>query len=182
MKKQLFKTFLLSTSILTFGSAIIPSSAVFANENINQTNISNTLNLEQYENSPYCNTTYDSENNTTTVTISDSNLAFFLASQGIDVPNELYNLARLRSAGVTKIVWHGKARYGNVDIYLSKAFLTNMSRKSRAAIIGALGGLVTGALGGAIIGVIADDIKGKTYKHGKVYVIRKFGYQYSYLQ
>ena len=48
MKKQLFKTFLLSTSILTFGSAIIPSSAVFANENINQTNISNTLNLEQY--------------------------------------------------------------------------------------------------------------------------------------
>lgn len=38
-----------------------------------------------------------------------------------------------------------------------------MSRKSRAAIIG--------ALGGAIIGVIADDIKGKTYKHGKVYVI-----------
>ncbi|MBD9758537.1 hypothetical protein, partial [Enterococcus faecium] len=175
-------TFLLSTSILTFGSAIIPSSAVFANENINQTNISNTLNLEQYENSPYCNTTYDSENNTTTVTISDSNLALFLASQGIDVPNELYNLARLRSAGVTKIVWHGKARYGNVDIYLSKAFLTNMSRKSRAAIIGALGGLVTGALGGAIIGVIADDIKGKTYKHGKVYVIRKFGYQYSYLQ
>ncbi|HJE02743.1 MAG TPA: hypothetical protein K8U92_02610 [Aliarcobacter thereius] len=126
--------------------------------------------------------TYDSENNTTTVTISDSNLALFLASQGIDVPNELYNLARLRSAGVTKIVWHGKARYGNVDIYLSKAFLTNMSRKSRAAIIGALGGLVTGALGGAIIGVIADDIKGKTYKHGKVYVIRKFGYQYSYLQ
>ena len=35
MKKKLFKTFLLSTSILTFGSAIIPSSAVFANENIN---------------------------------------------------------------------------------------------------------------------------------------------------
>lgn len=174
MKKYLFKTLLLSTSILTLGSAIIPNSAVFANENINQTNISNTLILEQYENSPYCNTTYDSENNTTTVTISDSNLALFLASQGIDVPNELYNLARLRSAGVTKIVWHGKARYGNVDIYLSKAFLTNMSCKSRAAIIG--------ALGGAIIGVIVDDIKGKTYKHGKVYVIRKFGYQYSYLQ
>ncbi|MCC9087079.1 hypothetical protein LOS19_15280 [Enterococcus faecium] len=33
MKKQLFKTFLLSTSILTFGSAITPSGAVFANEN-----------------------------------------------------------------------------------------------------------------------------------------------------
>ena len=33
MKKKLFKTFLLSTSILTFGSAITPSGAVFANEN-----------------------------------------------------------------------------------------------------------------------------------------------------
>lgn len=182
MKKQLFKTFLLSTSILTFGSAIIPSSAVFANENINQTNISNDLNLEQYENSPYCDTTYDSENNTTTVTISDSNLAFFLASQGIDVPNELYNLARLRSAGVTKIVWHGKARYGNVDVYLSKSFLTRASRMTKNAIIGALGTLIVGPAWGAAISVIAGEIKNKKFNHGKVFVIRGFGYQYSYFQ
>ena len=182
MKKQLFKIFLLSTSILTFGSIVIPSKVTFANENINRTNINNNLNLEQYENSPYCDTTYNSENNTTTVTISDSNLALFLASQGFDVPNEFYNLARLKSAGVTKIVWHGKARYGNVDIYLSKSFLTNASRMSKNAIVGALGGLLVGPAWGAVLGVIAGEIKGKNYKHGKVFVVRKFCYQYSYLQ
>lgn len=182
MKKQLFKTLLLSTSILTLGSVIIPNYVVFASENINSTIVDNNLDLEQYKNSPYCNTIYDSKNDTTTITISDANLAFFLASQGIDVPDELYNLARLRSAGVTKIVWRGKARYGNVDIYLSKAFLTRASRMSINAIIGALGGLLAGAAWGAALGVIAGEIKGKNYKHGKVFVVRKFGYQYSYLQ
>ncbi|EKK5254039.1 hypothetical protein PN658_002861 [Enterococcus faecalis] len=43
MKKQLFKTFLLSTSILTFGSAITPSGAVFASELVEEDSTNSTL-------------------------------------------------------------------------------------------------------------------------------------------
>src|SRR5699024_12062149 len=89
MKKKLFKTFLLSTSILTFGSAIIPSSAVFANEQSTvNTSVGSTLPLSV---DTYSTTTYDSATNTTTVTITDQQLVEFMQDQGVEVPQELLN-------------------------------------------------------------------------------------------
>ena len=43
MKKYLFKTLLLSTSILTLGSAITPSGAVFASELVEEDSTNSTL-------------------------------------------------------------------------------------------------------------------------------------------
>ena len=179
MKKKLFKTFLLSTSILTFGSAIISSSAVFANEQSTvNTSVGSTLPLSV---DTYSTTTYDSATNTTTVTITDQQLVEFMQDQGVEVPQELLNSARSRAAGVTKIVWHGKARNGNVDLYLSKATMVSL----RASYTG--GQLVNVIIqlylesywGAAKAGAsaIANTIKMGSIKHGRKYSLRSWKYK-----
>ncbi|MBK5028769.1 hypothetical protein [Enterococcus faecium] len=76
MKKQLFKTFLLFTSILTLGTTVVPSGAVFATEQsaIN-TSVGSKLPLSL---DTYSTTAYDSETDTTTVTITDQQLVEFM--------------------------------------------------------------------------------------------------------
>ncbi|HFC9437440.1 TPA: hypothetical protein ACF1UP_002587 [Enterococcus hirae] len=92
MKKYLFKTLLLSTSILTLGSAIIPNSAVFATEQFTVNNSMNsTLSIDNYST-----TKYNSATDTTTVTITDQQLVKFMQDQGLEVPQELLNLFFLK--------------------------------------------------------------------------------------
>src|SRR5699024_5700916 len=106
MKKKLFKTFLLSTSILTFGSAIIPSSAVFANEQSTvNTSVGSTLPLSV---DTYSTTTYDSATNTTTVTIKNQQLVKFMQDQGEEVPQEQLNSARSELQELLKLFGMGK--------------------------------------------------------------------------
>ena len=174
MKKKLFKTFLLSTSILTFGSAIIPSSAVFANEQSTvNTSVGSTLPLSV---DTYSTTTYDSATNTTTVTITDQQLVEFMQDQGVEVPQELLNSARSRAAGVTKIVWHGKARNGNVDLYLSKATMVSLRASyTGGQLVNVIIQLYLGSYWGAAkagASAIANTIKMGSIKHESIpYVV-----------
>ena len=56
--------------------------------------------------------------------------------------------------------------------------MNNISKAGIGAIIGALGSLLPGAGWGSAIGVIT----GGNFKHGRVFVVRGFVYQYYYLQ
>jgi hypothetical protein len=123
--------------------------------------------------------TIQEEEGKTTITISDNDLSNFLQSKGVDM--SLVPKDSRRGVGVTKIVWHGKATNGNVDIYFSKTWLNNMSKMSYGFVYGALGALL-GPVGGGMIGAIASIVSGGNFTHGRVFIIRKFIYQYYYLQ
>ncbi|MGN1407113.1 hypothetical protein [Lactobacillus sp.] len=63
-----------------------------------------------------------SSDNESTATLTDDDLIDILSN--ILTPQQLDQVqAAKHHQGVTKIIWHGKARYGNVDIYLSKRML-----------------------------------------------------------
>lgn len=177
MKKQLFKTLLLSTSILTLGSAIIPNSAVFATEQFTVNNSMNsTLSIDNYST-----TKYNSATDTTTVTITDQQLVKFMQDQGLEVPQELLNSVRSRSAGVTKIVWHGKARNGNVDLYLSKATMVSLRASyTGGQLVNVIIQLYLGSYWGAAkagASAIANTIKTGSIKHGRKYSLRSWKYK-----
>lgn len=55
--------------------------------------------------------------NDTIISINDSDMISYYRSHGILIPLPL--LAR-SSNGVTKIIWHGAARHGNFDLYISR--------------------------------------------------------------
>ncbi|HCE19151.1 MAG TPA: hypothetical protein DEQ57_02670 [Enterococcus sp.] len=64
--------------------------------------------------------------------------------------------------------------------------MNNISKAGIGAIIGALGSLLPGAGWGSAIGGISGGISGVitggNFKHGRVFVVRGFVYQYYYLQ
>lgn len=60
--------------------------------------------------------------------------------------------------------------------------MNNISKAGIGAIIGALGSLLPGAGWGSAIGGISGVITGGNFKHGRVFVVRGFVYQYYYLQ
>ncbi|EOB3406540.1 hypothetical protein ACIJDF_001547 [Enterococcus hirae] len=122
------------------------------------------------------------EEDSTIVTITDNNLKAFLEMKGLDSSFLSKKQLTPRSNGVTKNVWHGQARKGNVDIYISKTWLNNISKAGIGAIVGALGSLLPGAGWGSAIGGISGVITGGNFKHGRVFVVRGFVYQYYYLQ
>lgn len=177
MKKHLFKALLLSTSILTLGATVIPNGVVFATEQIAINNSEDsTLSINNYST-----TTYDSATDTTTVTITDQQLVDFMQNQGLEVPQELLNSARSRSAGVTKIVWHGKARNGNVDLYLSKATMVSLRASyTGGQLVNVIIQLYLGSYWGAAkagASAIANTIKMGSIKHGRKYSLRSWKYR-----
>lgn len=60
--------------------------------------------------------------NDTVVTITDDAMISYYEQQGYSIPVSL--LGRSAHNGVTKIIWHGAAKHGNFDLYLSKNTLT----------------------------------------------------------
>lgn len=116
---------------------------------------------------------------TTVVTVTDSDLVNAMKKAGYAVQP---NLTRANGVGVTKIVWHGSATKGNVDLYLSKTWLNNIAAAGVGAASGALGALLPGAGWGAAIGAISAVIANQTFSSGKVFKIRSFTYAGSYNQ
>ncbi|WP_071855871.1 hypothetical protein [Enterococcus ratti] len=176
MKKALFKTLLISISILTIGFAVIPSVTVFANEQSTvNSSVSSMPSIEDYT------TTYNSATNTTTVTMTDQQLVDFMLDQGLEVPQELLNAACSRADGVTKIVWHGKARNKNVDLYLSKATIVGLRASyTGAQLFNVIIQLYLGSYWGAAkagAGAIANTIKMGSIKHGRTYFLRSWKYR-----
>lgn len=114
---------------------------------------------------------------TTTVTITDSDLVTAMSNAGYTVQPNL-----TRANGVTKIVWHGSATKGNVDLYLSKTWLNNIAAAGVGAASGALGALLPGAGWSAAIGAVSGIIANQTFSSGKVFKIRSFTYAGSYNQ
>lgn len=111
------------------------------------------------------------EGDTTTVTVTDSDLVTAMQNAGYAIQPNL-----TRANGVTKIVWHGSATKGNVDLYLSKTWLNNIAAAGVGAAAGALGALLPGAGWGAAIGAISGVIANQTFSSGKVFKIRSFTY------
>lgn len=60
--------------------------------------------------------------NDTIVTITDDAMISYYEQQGYSIPVSL--LGRSAHNSVTKIIWHGAAKHGNFDLYLSKNTLT----------------------------------------------------------
>ncbi|MEB8400739.1 hypothetical protein [Enterococcus casseliflavus] len=139
--------------------------------------------IEYYkENSEYFDISHEGDE--TTVTITDSDFKNLLDIKGIDSSflSEKNTLMRSSSNGVTKIVWHGQARNGNVDIYLSKNWLNNISKFGVGTATAAIGALLPGKGWTIALGGIGAVISGGNFQHGRVFVVRGFVYQYYYLQ
>ncbi|EMC0740651.1 hypothetical protein VBX93_002611 [Enterococcus faecalis] len=139
--------------------------------------------IEYYkENSEYFDISYEGDE--TTVTITDSDFKNLLDAKGIDSSFLFEKNAVMRSSsnGVTKIVWRGQARNGNVDLYLSKNWLNNMSKFGAGAAAAAVATILPGAGWSIALGGIGAVISGGNFQHGRVFVIRGFVYQYYYLQ
>lgn len=64
--------------------------------------------------------------------ITDYHMRQLLIKEGVS-PAELGHYGFTRSNGVTKIIWHGKARHGNVDLYLSRNTMVMYHALSGAA-------------------------------------------------
>lgn len=165
-------------------SGILLSSALLVPISVNAESLGNNMqdksqaqeviqsdDFSYYENSPYFNVQKNKVTGDTEITITDSNLVKLLNKSGIDTTG--FN-TMVRSNGVTKIVWHGQARYGNVDIYLSRNVLNGMYSIGINGIAATIGVLFPG-IGTAIAGVIAAEIAGHgLFDRGVIYKIRSF--------
>ncbi|NLR10428.1 MULTISPECIES: hypothetical protein [Lactobacillaceae] len=127
-------------------------------------------------------TTVDGED--TTVSISDE--AMQTAIMSVIAPNT--GIFQTRSSkGKTKIVWHGAAKKGNVDIYISSHML-NVAKKQGfnvlaqicllplGAIPGGVGFVVRSALKNAL-GEILVKASGKGFAKGRVFHFRGAKYK-----
>lgn len=179
MKKMKFITSILTMTLI--GSSLLPAATMFAaSNNDSQTSTTIDNDLDFYKNSKYF--TVKSQGEDTIITISDQNLVAYMSELGMDVPVELQRMAMSRAAGVTKIVWHGQARYGNVDLYLSQTWLNNCSKMGTSAIVGALGLIIKGGGWGVAFSSISSVVSSGNHKHGRVFVIKKFNMSYWYYQ
>lgn len=171
MKKSI--GLLLTTTLL--GVVTTTPMKVFAQENSNSFGVEQKVSendFKYYENSPYFNVEKDSTNTETIITISDTDLITLLKENGIDASK--INLSKLRANGTTKIVWHGAARNGNIDVYLSKNMLNgmlNIGVGGIAAVIATLFPGVGTAVGGVVAGQVASH---ELFNNGVIYKIRGF--------
>ncbi|MCE6030327.1 hypothetical protein EFP05_02470 [Lactiplantibacillus pentosus] len=123
-------------------------------------------------------------NDTTTLTLTDDQLTSIL-KQTLSADDFSSVQAATHHKGVSKIVWHGAAKKGNVNIYLSKSMLNFL----RGAAIG-VGVTTIIALSGGFAGagtiativirkVISTSIKSSTkgFKYGRKYSIRSWKYK-----
>lgn len=177
----LFKKSKLLCVVASLLLGLIPLVAFGSNVYANNVQDMNPDPLEFYkENSEYFDIWKDG--NDTIVTITDNDLKAFLDSKGLDSSFIPESNRVKRSNGVTKIVWHGQARYGNVDLYVSKTWLNNISKAGVGAIMGAVGFLFGGLIGSSVVSAISSIISGGNFQHGRVFVVRGGVYQYYYLQ
>lgn len=180
MKNKLFKTGLVLMSSITLGTTFIPTATVLATED-NQEIVDTSLNEDVSVSDLYNNPNYynvEVNGDTTTVTITDQQLVQYLDDQDIEVPDELRTSAMSRKPGVTKVIWHGAAKNGNVDVYLSKnTLLTLRASYVGAQLVNQIIQLYLGNYWGAakaMASAIANSIKMATIKHGKVYKVRNW--------
>lgn len=128
--------------------------------------------LSYYENSPYFDVQTNDVTGDTEITFTDADLVQLLNEAGIDTTG--FN-TMARANGVNKIVWHGQARYGNVDIYLSKNTLNGMYALGINGIAATVAVLFPG-VGTAVAGVVAGQIASHgLFNRGVIYKIRGFG-------
>lgn len=181
MNKKMRKTVVLLMSSVTLGGYLLPTVTTFAAEapqqevTIEQEQSEVSL-AELYGNSDFYSVEFDGE--TTTVSITDKQLVDYLDSQGAAVPNELRMASMSRAQGVTKVVWHGAAKNGNVDVYLSKNTMVTL----RASYVGAqlVNQIIQMYLGNywgaakAMASTIANTVKLASVKDGKVFKVRKW--------
>ena len=133
-----------------------------------------------YENTGFDNFVTDGD--TTTLYVSEQQMIDYLDSQEIDVPDTLRMSAMSRAAGHFAIVWHGPVYKGNVDLFLPKSWLNNMAKGAFGGIHAYLGTLLPGGGWTTALGAISGIISAGNFKHGRVFVIRGFTYQYWYYQ
>lgn len=118
---------------------------------------------------------YDQDTDETIVTITDAEMRQLLIDQGVS-PSELGMYGLVRSNGVTKIIWHGKARNGNVDLYLSRNTMVMYHALSGAA--GLVGVIVEAyfaqysAAARQFAKAIAQTIAAGNTTNGKVFTAR----------
>ncbi|MTD40396.1 hypothetical protein GIX45_17580 [Erwinia sp. CPCC 100877] len=171
MKKSV--SLLLST--ILFSASLVSPVSAFAEDNTAtqpDTQIEANDDLNYYKNSEYFDVNEQS-NGDTVVTISDSNLIALLKEKGIDT-NPFNRLLMARANGTTKIVWHGAARNGNVDVYLSKNVLNGMLNIGVGGIAAIVATLFPG-VGTAVASVVASSIAGNgLFNNGVIYKIRGF--------
>lgn len=169
MKKILitFTTLTMLAFSLSFGLPVLASN-VDINSNDSMSKLENN-DIKNFYDNPYFNVTTQGED--TIITITDSNLVKLLEANGVNSSSIIRNFAQ--KEGVSKIVWHGQARYGNVDVYLSKTALNNVS----AGGIGVLGLiLAVPSLGYSIASLIAGLAAGNVWTSGQVFRIRGFAF------
>ncbi|TGD17493.1 hypothetical protein [Levilactobacillus suantsaiihabitans] len=116
------------------------------------------------------------QGNKTTVSISDDVMQ--TAMMSVIAPNT--GVFQTRSGkGTTKIVWHGAAKKGNVDVYISAGML-NMAKKQGFNVLAQICLLPLGAVGGAIgmalrvglkgaLGTVFNKASGKGFAKGRVF-------------
>jgi len=121
---------------------------------------------------------------TTTLTLTDDELTNIL-KQTLSADDFSSVQAATHHKGVSKIVWHGAAKKGKVNIYLSKSML-NFLRSAAigvgvSAIVALSGGFAgAGAVATIVIKkVISSSIKSSTkgFKYGRNYSIRSWKYK-----
>ncbi|MBK5028768.1 hypothetical protein [Enterococcus faecium] len=97
------------------------------------------------------------------------------------MPQKLLNSVRSRAAEVIKIVWHGKARNGNVDLYLSKATIVSLRASyTGGQLVNVIIQLYLGSYWGAAkagASAIANTIKMGSIKYGRKYSLRNWKYK-----
>ncbi|KRL61754.1 hypothetical protein FC69_GL000183 [Latilactobacillus fuchuensis DSM 14340 = JCM 11249] len=157
-----------AATALLLGGPIVPTivNASSINETVPtsiNTNINSDFNIPMKH-------TLEVKGMDTIITIQDSDMYAYLQQQGIALSSSVLT----RGTGVTKIVWHGQARYGNVDLYLSKTWLNNISHVSYAAIYAAMVAMVPSAA--VAIAAISSVINGGNFTSGKIFKIRSFVY------
>lgn len=133
---------------MSFAGIIVPSLTVSANKGSFRTNhvqgqsnvpVDNSLVITDPSNdflptnlAQYATIDYNESTDETTVAITDYHMRQLLIKEGVS-PAELGHYGFTRSNGVTKIIWHGKARHGNVDLYLSRNTMVMYHALSGAA-------------------------------------------------
>lgn len=127
MRKNLV---LLMSSILLGSAMLVPvsvSAESLGNNDVQENSkvqqVVQSADLSYYENSPYFDVQKSNVTGDTEITFIDADLVHLLNASGIGTTG--FNIIACAN-GVNKIVWHGQARYGNVDIYLSKYTLNGM--------------------------------------------------------
>ena len=122
------------------------------------------------------------EGDTTTLYVSEQQMVDYLDSQGVDVPDTLRMSAMSRAAGRFAVVWRGPVYKGNVDLFLPQSWLNNLAKGGTGGTLGYLGYLLPGGKWKIALGAISKIINVGNFKHGRVFVIRGFAYQYWYYQ